>query len=426
MYESQVIDDLEVVVIGAGIAGLAAATTLHGSGVKNIAILEAQPEPGGRIKSVQFGSGFVDLGAQWFHGTKNDLCQIAKENGFLHSTNSFEGLGNYYSSGGKVVSAKVVDNVSNVIAEALSKLENITSEDDIPDSVGEYLTNEFETYINKICDTEENIKLKRQVFDWHLRFQVIDNACTDLWTLSAKYFGKYQFCGGDDYVNLKCGFSKVIDHLASELPPGILRTSCPVKVIKWKKRDSHSSKDICEIVTENGDIFHCEHVMVTCSVGFLKENWSMFDPPLPLSYLKGFNCIGFDTLNKVYLEYDECWWGSLEGIQFVWDSAKRKKMLEGDDTLWTCDLTGFDPVVGLPNVLVGWVGGEGAVLMEAFSADLIGQHCTQVLREITGNTEIPIPKRCTRCCEEEMATSPLACSIDNDTSNRALAVIGSP
>ncbi|CAH1398508.1 unnamed protein product [Nezara viridula] len=166
--------------------------------------------------------------------------------------------------------------------------------------------------------------------------------------------------------------------------------------------------------------------MVTCSVGFLKENWSMFDPPLPLSYLKGFNCIGFDTLNKVYLEYDECWWGSLEGIQFVWDSAKRKKMLEGDDTLWTCDLTGFDPVVGLPNVLVGWVGGEGAVLMEAFSADLIGQHCTQVLREITGNTEIPIPKRCTRCCEEEMATSPLACSIDNDTSNRALAVIGSP
>lgn len=54
---------------------------------------EAQPEPGGRISSVQFGSGFVDLGAQWFHGTKNDLFQIAKENDFLHSTNSFEGLG---------------------------------------------------------------------------------------------------------------------------------------------------------------------------------------------------------------------------------------------------------------------------------------------------------------------------------------------
>lgn len=86
------------------------------------------------------------------------------------------------------------------------------------------------------------------------RFQVIDNACTDLWTLSAKYFGKYQFCGGDDYVNLKYGFSKVIEHLVSELPPGILHTNCPVKSIKWKENTPHSTKDICEVVTENGKV----------------------------------------------------------------------------------------------------------------------------------------------------------------------------
>lgn len=81
-------------------------------------------------------------------------------------------LGNYYATGGQVVSGNIVKNVYNVIADALSKLENITSEHEIPESVGEYLTNEFEIYINKICDTEENIRLKRQVFDWHLRFVV--------------------------------------------------------------------------------------------------------------------------------------------------------------------------------------------------------------------------------------------------------------
>ena len=64
--------------------------------------------------------------------------------------------------------------------------------------------------------------------------------------------------------------------------------------------------------------------------------------------------------------------------------------------LWTCDLSGFDSVVGLPNILLGWVGGEGAEMMENFSSDIIAQHCTHILREITGYNKIPLPKGCIR------------------------------
>lgn len=58
--------DRKIVVIGAGAAGIAAATKLVSNGLKNVTILEAENRIGGRINTVPFGSNVVDMGAQWF------------------------------------------------------------------------------------------------------------------------------------------------------------------------------------------------------------------------------------------------------------------------------------------------------------------------------------------------------------------------
>lgn len=51
-------------------AGLSAADHLVSSGIKNIALLEGSNRLGGRIHTRRFGSGHVEMGAQWVHGAK--------------------------------------------------------------------------------------------------------------------------------------------------------------------------------------------------------------------------------------------------------------------------------------------------------------------------------------------------------------------
>lgn len=57
--------DKKVVVIGAGAAGIAAATKLISNGFRNIVVLEGQDRIGGRIQSIPHNGSVLDMGAQW-------------------------------------------------------------------------------------------------------------------------------------------------------------------------------------------------------------------------------------------------------------------------------------------------------------------------------------------------------------------------
>lgn len=71
-----------VTVIGAGIAGLAAASRLLKAGFQDVVILEASSRVGGRIHSVNFKGNEIEMGAQWIHGEKdNELYDMALELG---------------------------------------------------------------------------------------------------------------------------------------------------------------------------------------------------------------------------------------------------------------------------------------------------------------------------------------------------------
>lgn len=76
--------DCDVVVVGAGVAGLGAARTLHAAGQKVI-ILEANGRLGGRAWTaypVALGGEWFDMGAQWLHSAEtNPLTAIAEAAG---------------------------------------------------------------------------------------------------------------------------------------------------------------------------------------------------------------------------------------------------------------------------------------------------------------------------------------------------------
>jgi monoamine oxidase len=72
--------DIDVVVIGAGVAGLAAARRIHEAGA-SMAVLEARDRIGGRILTVRDERTPVpiELGAEFLHGTAEEVVDIARE-----------------------------------------------------------------------------------------------------------------------------------------------------------------------------------------------------------------------------------------------------------------------------------------------------------------------------------------------------------
>ncbi len=75
--------DIDVVIIGAGAAGLAAARTLEGSGLSSL-ILEARDRIGGRAHTVIVGDNIpFDLGCSWLHSAdRNSVVEIAEDLGY--------------------------------------------------------------------------------------------------------------------------------------------------------------------------------------------------------------------------------------------------------------------------------------------------------------------------------------------------------
>lgn len=72
----------DVVIVGGGAAGIAAARTLASSGLSAV-LLEAGPRLGGRAHSETYGGRALDLGCGWLHsGERNAWTSIAEEAGF--------------------------------------------------------------------------------------------------------------------------------------------------------------------------------------------------------------------------------------------------------------------------------------------------------------------------------------------------------
>lgn len=117
-------NDIDVLILGAGMSGLIAARALAERGV-HVCVLEAKPRVGGRIMSQKVeGGGTVELGAEFIHGRAPELWALIDEVGA--TTVERHGSMLREDSPGHLVADDPQD---NAMFEPLVQLENFTGED---------------------------------------------------------------------------------------------------------------------------------------------------------------------------------------------------------------------------------------------------------------------------------------------------------
>lgn len=107
-----------ILIIGGGIAGIAAARRLFDHGYTNLTILEAENRIGGRINSVKESGSLFELGAQWCHGEDgNEIFNLVKNLNLLDASfNDYQNL-TYYDSGGNKIDRTLTDTLYGIFAQ---------------------------------------------------------------------------------------------------------------------------------------------------------------------------------------------------------------------------------------------------------------------------------------------------------------------
>lgn len=88
----------------------------------------------------------------------------------------------------------------------------------------------------------------------------------------------------------------------------------------------------------DGSTYSADHVVFTASLGVLKDRHeALFMPKLTDRKIKAINNIGFGTLGKVFLEFEEPFWLSKKSdfsrYIFLWEDEDTKQV-EGTDKSW--------------------------------------------------------------------------------------------
>ncbi|EXJ88389.1 hypothetical protein A1O1_05319 [Capronia coronata CBS 617.96] len=294
-----------VVVVGAGIAGLRAASVLRSHGVQ-VVVLEARPDRiGGRIyTSRKPGHAPRDIGAAWMHETANNkLVRLIGELNIEHYYD--DGTPLYYTKDGRLGSQFKAKKVADEFADYCEWYY-----DENPDAEDKPALTFIKEWLNNHPLVTEDERLwapqaAREVEAW---------IGTSLEQASSKHLAYF---ATERNLYMKGGYDSIVDWAASTLrEPEIIRLGHVVTKIEWS--DDHNPC-VVHTATEDGEnpVFTADAVVCTLPLGVLKHNLVDFSPSLPKDLSLGIQKLGYGALGKIFVEFESVFWPK-DNDQFIY------------------------------------------------------------------------------------------------------------
>ena len=281
---------IDVIIIGAGIAGLAAARDLVAAG-KTVRILEARATPGGRIRTSRVWGKPVELGAQWIEtATGNPLVALAKSAGVTTAADPENGEERYIDTqSSEQLTGTALDTLytlaDDIIAEALDSAGGA-------DRSLRAAINAVPTYARLSAAQKRRIEsMFAQVID--------DDDAVEAELLSLNNYdeGIDAYRGGNLFVNN--GYEGIPLFLAKSLP------------IEYNVKVTNIATDSTGVTVSAGSkTWRAGAVVVTVPLGVLKANTIRFTPALPAAYTNAIKQLAMGVLDKCILKYDTAFWGT--------------------------------------------------------------------------------------------------------------------
>lgn len=364
-------DGSDVIVIGAGVSGLAAARELANRG-RTVMVLEGRDRIGGRIWTSTAWPGVpLDLGASWIHGIDgNPIHRLATDIGARTIVTDGDSITYYMPDGREATPAEetAIERWGDRVAD---ELENYQDDHGTDSSI--------RSVIRMALHSEGLDDRDRAMLSYNLN-EIEQEYAGGVDQLSALYFDSDDPIDGDD-VAFPDGYGTIPDHLGAGLQ---IRTGHTVTGVDWNTSG-------VTVTTDRGTL-RAGAAVVTLPLGVLQSGKVAFAAGLPAVKDSAIRRLGVGVLNKCYLRFPETFWADTDWLGHI-------PRAEGQWAQWI----NVERISGAP-VLLGFNAADFGRSIEEWTDARIVESAMSTLRTIYGSgVPNPVDHQITRWASDGYA-----------------------
>ena len=329
----------DILIVGAGVAGLAAADALAASGA-SVTVLEARDRVGGRILTLHpaGASSPIELGAEFVHGRPPELLRTLDEAGAT-----------LVETGGVDVCSergRLSECADAAPAEEPSAEESWSLLDELDRFVAREGDMSFDEFLARRHASPKTSEEARSFVEG---FNAADAGRIGIAALARQQQAEEQIDGDRSWRCLD-GYDALPKHLADRARRSGARIflSTPVSAIRW-------SRGRVEVLTTAGEKHSARKAIVTLPLGVLQARSVSFDPE-PQAVLGAADRMAAGTVQRlVYTFRSRFWAARFPAMDFLFAD-------QGAPATWWTQHPIETPV------LIGWIGGPRALAPPAGDA----------------------------------------------------------